>query len=60
VPGITPASLGPVDHAGDLVNVDEHMGDLQVTVREHRSPQPERCAVDRVPLPGSLVHATDR
>ena len=35
------ACLGPVDHAGDLVTVDEHVGDLQVAVREHRCPRSE-------------------
>src|SRR5438876_5721381 len=42
VEGIPLACLGPVDHAGDLVTVDEHVGDLQVAVREHRCPRPER------------------
>ena len=42
VHGIALASLGPVDHAGDLVSVDEHVGDLQVAVREHRCPRSER------------------
>ena len=42
VQGIALARLGPVDHAGDLVTVDEHVGDLQVAVREHRCPRPER------------------
>src|SRR5690348_18434505 len=36
VQGIALARLGPVDHAGDLVLVDEYVGDLQVAVREHR------------------------
>ena len=27
---IATARLGPVEHAGDLVTVDEHVGDLQV------------------------------
>ena len=40
--GITLARLGPVDDAGDLVAVDEHVRDLQVAVREHRCPRPER------------------
>src|SRR6201999_4184131 len=34
--------LGPVDHAGDLVTVDEDVVDLQVAVRERRCPRPER------------------
>jgi hypothetical protein len=42
VQGIALARPGPVDHAGDLVTVDEHVGDLQVAVREHRCPRPER------------------
>ncbi len=40
------ARVGPVDHAGDLVTVDEHVGDLQVAVREHRFPGPERSLGD--------------
>src|SRR5207248_5411239 len=42
VQGIALARPGPVDHAGDLVLVDGHVGDLQVAVREHRCPRPER------------------
>src|SRR6185312_13377734 len=42
VQGIAPACLGPVDYAGYLVTVDEHMVDLQVAVSEHRRPRPER------------------
>src|SRR4029077_10556248 len=42
VQGIALARLGPVDYAGDLVTVDEHVGDLQVAVREHRGPRAER------------------
>ena len=42
VQGVALARLGPVDHAGDLVTVDEHVSDLQVAVREHRWPPPER------------------
>ena len=42
VQGIAPARLRPVEHAGDLVTVDEHVGDLQVAVREDRCPRPER------------------
>ena len=42
VQGIAPGRLGPVDHAGDLVTVDEHVGDLQVAVHEHRCPRPQR------------------
>jgi len=38
--------LGPVDHAGDLVAVDKHVGDLQVAVREHGPPRPERSVGD--------------
>ena len=38
----SPWPAGPVEHAGDLVTVDEHMGDLQVAVREPGSPRPER------------------
>jgi hypothetical protein len=34
--------LGPVDDAGELVTVDEDVGDLQVVVGEHRCPRPER------------------
>ena len=37
--GIALARLGPVDHAGDFVTVDEHVGDLQVAVDEHRCPR---------------------
>src|SRR5437762_9108578 len=33
VQGIPLAGLGPVDHAGDLVTGDEHVGELQVAVR---------------------------
>src|SRR6266516_7539857 len=32
VQGIPLACLGPVDHASDLVTVNEHVGDLQVAV----------------------------
>src|SRR5262249_12810509 len=39
---VTRASLGPVDHAGDLVISDEHVGDLQVAVGEYRCLWPER------------------
>jgi len=46
VQGIALARLGPVDHAGDLVTVDEHVGDLRVAVREHRCPRPERSLGD--------------
>src|SRR6266536_1659263 len=42
VQGIALGRLGPVDHAGDLVHVDEYVGDLQVAVREYRCPRPER------------------
>ena len=38
--------LGPVDDAGDLVTVDEDVGDLQVAVGEHRCPRPERSLGD--------------
>jgi len=41
VQGIALARLGPVEHARDHVTVDEHVGDLQVAVREHRRPRPE-------------------
>src|SRR4051794_10537285 len=36
------ARLGPVDDAGELVTVNEDVADLQVPVREHRYPWPER------------------
>src|SRR3954469_16364198 len=43
VEGVAPARLGPVDHAGDrVIAVDEHMRDLQITVREHGRPRPKR------------------
>src|SRR3954454_16957851 len=43
VEGVAPARLGPVDHAADRVMaVDEHMRDLQVAVREHGRPRPQR------------------
>src|SRR3954452_21903960 len=42
VQAVATARLGPVDHAGDLVIVEEHMGDLQVAVRKHRCPRSER------------------
>ena len=44
--GVALARLGPVDHTGDLVAVDEHVGDLQVAVCEHRCPRPERSLGD--------------
>ena len=34
--------LGPVEHTGDLVALDEDVVDLQVAVDEHRRPRPER------------------
>src|SRR5439155_2220583 len=42
VQGVALARLGPVDHAGELVTVDEHVSDLQVAVCEHGWPAPER------------------
>jgi hypothetical protein len=42
VRGVALARLRPVEHTGDLVTVDEHVGDLQVAVCEHRCPRPER------------------
>ena len=39
---VTLARLGPVEDAADLVTIDEDVGDLQVAVREHRCPRPER------------------
>ncbi len=42
VQGIPLARLGPVDDAGDFVAVEEDVRDLQVAMRERRSPRPER------------------
>src|SRR5438552_2225948 len=39
--GIGRARAGPVEDAGDPVTVDEHVGELQVAVDEHRCPRPE-------------------
>src|SRR5215212_3600154 len=41
VKGITRSCLGPINHAGDLVTVDEHVGKLQVAVGEHWCPGPD-------------------
>ena len=47
VQGVAAAGLGPVEDAGDLVAVDEHVGDLEVAVHEHRLRRPERGLGDR-------------
>ena len=44
--GIAGAGVGPVDHAGDVVAGDEHVGELQVAVGEHRRPRPEGSVGD--------------
>ena len=44
--GVALAGLGPVDDAGDLVIVDEDVGDLQVAVCEDRRPRSERSLGD--------------
>src|SRR5439155_1884871 len=38
---VTLTRLGPVDDAGDFVTVDEDVGDLEVSVHEHRTPRTE-------------------
>src|SRR6202035_4958855 len=52
------ARLGPVDHAGDLVTGDEHVGDLKVAVREHRCPRPER-SLGNLPVARDQVGGKD-
>ena len=42
--GIAMSCLGPIDHAGDLVTVDEHVGDLPVATHEHWCVQGRRAA----------------
>jgi len=51
--GVALACLGPVDDAGDLVVLDEDVGDLQVSVDEGRRPRAE-CGL------GDLAVALDQ
>jgi aminoglycoside phosphotransferase (APT) family kinase protein len=56
--GVAPAGLGPVEHAGDLVALDEHVGDLEVAVHEHGGPRSQR-GLGSLAVPGDQVRRKD-